>query len=143
MVSPQCCDLLRLGERQPDGHFESPVGDVLRSNGPIVQADGPFCHRQSDTGASAVAIASLIDAHEGQENPLQVGLGYAGPVIANTCPFNYTGHPAISVPCAKLDGLPVGLMLVAPHFREDVLLQAAAAYQRSVDWARLIGTTTR
>src|SRR5258705_219173 len=24
-----------------------------------------------------------------------------GPVIANTCPFNYTGHPAISVPCAK------------------------------------------
>ena len=63
-----------------------------------------------------------------------------GPVIANTCPFNYTGHPAISVPCAKLDGLPVGLMLVAPHFREDVLLQAAAAYQRSVDWGSLIGT---
>jgi len=61
-----------------------------------------------------------------------------GPVIANTCPFNYTGHPAISVPCAKLGGLPVGLMLVAPHFRDDTLLQAAAAYQRSVDWAALI-----
>ena len=63
-----------------------------------------------------------------------------GPVIANTCPFNYTGHPAISVPCAKLGGLPVGLMLVAPHFREDTLLQAAATYQRSVDWATLIST---
>jgi amidase len=61
-----------------------------------------------------------------------------GPVIANTCPFNYTGHPALSVPCAKLGGLPVGLMLVAPHFREDALLQAAAAYQQSVDWAALI-----
>ena len=61
-----------------------------------------------------------------------------GPVIANTCPFNYTGHPAISVPCAKLDGMPVGLMLVAPYFREDVLLQAAAAYQQSVDWTGLI-----
>jgi amidase len=60
------------------------------------------------------------------------------PVIANTCPFNYTGHPAISVPCAKIDGLPVGLMLVAPHFREDALLRAAAAYQRAVDWAKLI-----
>jgi amidase len=61
-----------------------------------------------------------------------------GPVIANTCPFNYTGHPAISVPCAKLGGLPVGLMLVAPHFREDALLQAAAAYQRAVDWDALL-----
>ena len=62
------------------------------------------------------------------------------PVIANTCPFNYTGHPAISVPCAKIGGLPVGLMLVAPHFREDTLLQAAAAHQRSVDWAGLLAT---
>jgi amidase len=60
------------------------------------------------------------------------------PVIANTCPFNYTGHPAISVPCAKIDGLPVGLMLVAPHFREDTLIQAAAAYQNSLDWMALI-----
>ena len=63
-----------------------------------------------------------------------------GPVIANTCPFNYTGHPAISVPCAKLNGLPVGLMLVAPYFREDTLLQAAAAYQHAVDWPALIST---
>jgi amidase len=59
------------------------------------------------------------------------------PVIANTCPFNYTGHPAISIPCAKSDGLPIGMMLVAPHFREDVLFQAAGAYQQSVDWAAL------
>jgi amidase len=61
-----------------------------------------------------------------------------GPVIANTCPFNYTGHPAISVPCAKSGGLPVGLMLVAPHFREDLLFQAAYAFQQSVDWPALI-----
>ena len=63
-----------------------------------------------------------------------------GPVIANTCPFNYTGHPALSIPCAKSNGLPIGLMLVAPYFREDVLFQAAAAYQQSVDWVALIST---
>ena len=72
----------------------------------------------------------------------KVGLDL-GPVIANTCPFNYTGHPAISVPCAKSDGLPIGLMLVAPHFREDVLLQAAHAYQQSVDWASLTAIPPR
>src|SRR6058998_1180413 len=65
------------------------------------------------------------------------------PVIANTCPFNYTGHPAISIPCGKSDGLPIGLMLVAPHFREDVLFRAAHTYQQSVDWAALISTPAR
>ena len=31
----------------------------------------------------------------------------------NTCPTDLTGHPAMSIPCAMNDGLPVGLMLVA------------------------------
>ncbi len=53
---------------------------------------------------------------------------------ANTSPFNYTGFPAVSIPCGKSDGLPVGLQLVAPHFREDLLVRVAHAYQRAVDW---------
>src|SRR5260370_26555294 len=56
-----------------------------------------------------------------------------GPVIANTCPFNYTGHPAISVPCAKIGGLPVGLMLVAPYFPADTPIHARAPSQQAVD----------
>jgi amidase len=82
------------------------------------------------------------DYEEALEHTLfggQLGMDL-GPVIANTAPFNYTGHPAISIPCGKSEGLPIGLMLVAPHFKEDVLLQAAAAYQHSVDWAALIST---
>ncbi|CAH2406135.1 amidase family protein [Mesorhizobium escarrei] len=53
---------------------------------------------------------------------------------ANTCPFNITGFPSLSIPCGKSEGLPIGMQLVAPHFREDLLIQAAHAYQRSVDW---------
>jgi amidase len=53
---------------------------------------------------------------------------------ANTCPFNYTGLPALSIPCGKSEGLPVGLQLVAPHFREDLLIRVAHAYQRAVEW---------
>ena len=59
----------------------------------------------------------------------------------NTMPFNFTGHPAINIPCGKVERLPVGLQLVAPYFREDLLLTAAYAYQRSVDWASLLSTT--
>ena len=37
-------------------------------------------------------------------------------LAGNTAPFNTTGHPALSIPCGKSDGLPVGLMLVGRHF---------------------------
>ncbi len=53
---------------------------------------------------------------------------------ANTMPFNYTGFPAVSIPCGKSEGLPVGLQLVAPRFREDLLIRVAHAFQRAVDW---------
>jgi amidase len=57
-----------------------------------------------------------------------------GVLIANTAPFNFTGFPALSIPCGKSAGMPVGLQLVAPHFREDVLIRVAHAFQRAVDW---------
>jgi amidase len=55
----------------------------------------------------------------------------------NTCPFNATGHPAISIPCGVSDGLPVGLMLVGRHFDERTIYRASAAFERSGDWQRV------
>jgi aspartyl-tRNA(Asn)/glutamyl-tRNA(Gln) amidotransferase subunit A len=46
-----------------------------------------------------------------------------------TVPINLAGVPAISVPCGFADRLPIGLQLIAGHFREDLLLQAAKAYE--------------
>jgi len=54
--------------------------------------------------------------------------------IQNTAPFDCTGHPAINVPVALRDGLPVGMMLVAPHFDEATLYRAAHAFESSGDW---------
>lgn len=56
---------------------------------------------------------------------------------ANTAPFDVTGHPAISVPCALRDGLPVGMMLVGRHFDESTLYRAAHAFERDLDWMAL------
>ena len=36
-------------------------------------------------------------------------------MIANTAPFDITHHPAMSMPCGMVDGLPVGLMLIGRH----------------------------
>ncbi len=55
----------------------------------------------------------------------------------NTCPFNVTGHPAISLPCGMEDGRPIGLMLVARHYDEATIYCAAAAFERSGDWTKM------
>ena len=52
----------------------------------------------------------------------------------NTCPFNVTDHPAISIPCGMEDGRPVGLMLVGRHFDENTIYRAAHAFEQSGDW---------
>src|SRR5204863_5909157 len=47
---------------------------------------------------------------------------------ANTNPHNVTGHPAVSVPAGMLpNGLPFGLLLTGPRYRDDLLLRLAAA----------------
>ncbi len=47
---------------------------------------------------------------------------------------NLAGLPALSTPCGMVDGLPVGLHLVGPHWSEDALLRAAHQYQLATDW---------
>ena len=55
-------------------------------------------------------------------------------MIGNTAPFDVTHHPAMSVPCGKVDGLPVGMMLVGKHFDEPTIYRAAHAFEQSGDW---------
>lgn len=48
----------------------------------------------------------------------------------NTCPFDSTGHPSVTIPCAKVDGLPVGLMLTGRHWEDSTILRAADAFEK-------------
>lgn len=50
-------------------------------------------------------------------------------LISNTCAFNHTGHPALSVPIGPVDGLPAGLMLVARRGDDATLLRVARALE--------------
>ena len=45
-----------------------------------------------------------------------------------------TGHPALTIPAAEADGLPVGVMLIGQRFGDDRLLALAAAYERRYGW---------
>ncbi len=49
---------------------------------------------------------------------------------------NLAGLPGMSVPCGTVDGLPVGLHLVGPHWGEETLLRVSHQYQALTDWHR-------
>jgi amidase len=51
--------------------------------------------------------------------------------LVNTCTFDLTHHPAITVPCGHSDGLPIGLMLVGRHWDEETILRAAHAFEQT------------
>ncbi len=80
---------------------------------------------------------------EKTDDPLSM---YLGDLF--TVPVSLAGLPAISVPAglATSDGsaaaepgadgaLPVGLQIVAPHFKENALLEAAYTFERATDFA--------
>ena len=51
-----------------------------------------------------------------------------------TVPTSLAGLPAMSIPCGFSQGLPMGMQLIAPAFREDLPLMLAAQFQRHTDW---------
>ena len=51
-----------------------------------------------------------------------------------TVPTSLAGLPAMSIPCGFSQGLPMGMQLIAPAFREDLALGLAAQFQRHTDW---------
>lgn len=56
-------------------------------------------------------------------------------LLRNTRPFNVWGLPAISLPCGfTQSGLPIGLQIAGPHWREDIVLQFAHAYEQATAW---------
>jgi Asp-tRNA(Asn)/Glu-tRNA(Gln) amidotransferase A subunit family amidase len=63
---------------------------------------------------------------------IQAFLAPATSDSVTTC--NLTGHPAITVPAGFVDGLPIGLMVTGPLYKEERVLQVAAAFEAASAW---------
>jgi amidase len=89
---------------------------------------------------TCTTTAPLYEAPSTYDEAIEYDLN--GPIVwkaaANTIPYDYTGHPALAVPVGKTGGLPVSMQLVGRFFNDPLLLQAAYAYEHSVEWEEVI-----
>ncbi len=53
---------------------------------------------------------------------------------ALTIPANICGNPAISIPVAPVDGLPVGMQIMGKHHQDALLLDLALTVERTCPW---------
>ncbi len=97
------------------------------------RADFVFCSTNPDVAFAAegpppstVPGADLI--HE---------VGFTRAIMNNaalTAPSNLNGSPAMSIPVDLVDGVPVGLQVLAGHHREELLLDLALVAERTRPW---------
>jgi amidase len=77
-----------------------------------------------------ITASKLPEPHAGKREIYDRALE----MLPNTSPFDITGHPAMSIPCGTVEGLPVGLMLVGRPLSESLIYRAAFALEKSANW---------
>ncbi|TMF15911.1 MAG: Asp-tRNA(Asn)/Glu-tRNA(Gln) amidotransferase subunit GatA [Chloroflexi bacterium] len=81
-------------------------------------------------GATSPTVAFPLGAKT--QDPVAM---YLNDII--TIPANLGNVCGISVPCGLADGLPIGLQVIAPGFREEIALQVAYAFEAATDLRKL------
>lgn len=80
------------------------------------------------TSAAVPRLPNLLIDAVAERYPDAVAMG------ALTIISNVYGNPAISIPSGTMDGLPVGIQVLAPHHRDGLLLDLALAVERNQPW---------
>jgi aspartyl-tRNA(Asn)/glutamyl-tRNA(Gln) amidotransferase subunit A len=92
----------------------------------LVKNDFDRVFKDCDVILGPVGPTTAYKKGEKAADPLKM---YLNDIL--TIPCNLAGLPGISVPCGKdEDGLPIGIQVVAPQFRDDLVLRVSAAIEK-------------
>ena len=94
----------------------------------LIRRDFLDAFEKCDAILAPVSPIPAFRLGEKLEDPLQM---YLSDVF--TLPASLAGIPGISVPCGSTaQGLPVGLQILGPHFREELILRIAFQFEQTV-----------
>lgn len=111
------------------GYYDAYYGQAQKVR-TLIRRDFEAVFKQVDLIAAPVAPTTAFPIGEHTDDPLAM---YLEDVF--TLPANLAGVPGMAFPVGfDEDGLPIGMQLMAPHFKEDILFQATHAYQSVTDW---------
>jgi aspartyl-tRNA(Asn)/glutamyl-tRNA(Gln) amidotransferase subunit A len=107
------------------GYYDAYYGKAQRVR-TMIRREMDEAFTKADVLLSPTAPTPAFPLDDKMDDPLQM---YLSDIC--TIPVNIAGNSALSVPCGLTkDGLPVGVQLISPAFREETLLNVAYAYEQ-------------
>jgi aspartyl-tRNA(Asn)/glutamyl-tRNA(Gln) amidotransferase subunit A len=111
------------------GYYDAYYGQAQKVR-TLIKHDFETAFENVDVIAAPVAPSTAFRIGEHTDDPLAM---YLEDVF--TLPANLAGVPGLAFPVGfDTQGLPIGMQLMGAHFREEILFQAAHAYQQVTDW---------
>jgi aspartyl-tRNA(Asn)/glutamyl-tRNA(Gln) amidotransferase subunit A len=111
------------------GYYDAYYGQAQKVR-TLIKGDFERAFKEVDLIAAPVAPTTAFRIGEHTDDPLAM---YLEDIF--TLPANLAGVPGLAFPVGfDLKGLPIGMQLMGPHFREELLFQAAHAYQQVTDF---------
>jgi aspartyl-tRNA(Asn)/glutamyl-tRNA(Gln) amidotransferase subunit A len=111
------------------GYYDAYYGQAQKVR-TLIKNDFERAFESVDVIAAPVAPTTAFRIGEHTEDPLAM---YLEDVF--TLPANLAGVPGMAFPVGfDHQGLPVGMQLMGPHFKEGILFEIAHAYQQVTGW---------
>ncbi len=116
---------IMLGTYTLSAGFRDAYYDRAQRVRALIKQDFDEAFKKVDVILSPTTPTIAFKIGEKADNPLEM---YQADLL--TTPASLAGLPAISVPCGKVDGMPVGLQVMGKQFDEPTILKVADAYER-------------
>jgi aspartyl-tRNA(Asn)/glutamyl-tRNA(Gln) amidotransferase subunit A len=95
----------------------------------LIKQDFDCAFQEVDVVVGPTSPTTAFKIGEKVDDPLQM---YLSDVYTLSC--NLAGICGLSLPCGFADGLPIGLQIQGPAFKEESVMRVAYAYEQATTW---------